>query len=636
MNRDKSNTEGVPVIGIARHRMLTDGHGVTTLVAFSGCPLKCKYCLNPQCHGDADKFVHHTPESLYEALKVDDLYFRATEGGVTFGGGEPLKQANFICKFRELCGDDWKINIETSLHGTREEVAKLAPIVDEWIIDLKTSNPETYLAYTGQPMISDSLLKHLIEECGVSKDKIVLRIPIIPGYVTQEEAEETRRHYESLGFTRFDIFTYQTEPQKKEGSLVKGMEPGKARCEVLKSIRRDIARNNGIALADQECNHEGNCPGTCPRCELEVKQLGQILKCKGAPKLRVDDELVTRIEDLRLQDDDSVILGNIRTVKETLDHEPLEGDADDIDSDDMPEILEGDAILPPGYMEYDDSTEIYGQVYVPVEKYKRVFFKECVLAGVSYHVEYDDELWDELHTGVKLALVRDRKNKYDRNAVGVALADDFDGDHDNFDFDFILGYVPRVCNSEIAAMMDAGYEDKFEAEITTFKRHGSINDRIHITIWLLSKEPETVRPDLLRIHYLDQRDMVAMRDELQERGTVHFRWGGFPHLKRNLPEVGDEVVFVNRHSGSLLMYHMRVLAVGEDARPYLEDPSEIDMDDNCVPYVLTNIAGPLKVFDQQLGFLANTPVETRVVYDQLEPDESALLKHLCHSFGFIS
>ena len=39
----------IPMIGICRHRLVTDGQGVTTLVAFHGCPLRCKYCLNAQC-----------------------------------------------------------------------------------------------------------------------------------------------------------------------------------------------------------------------------------------------------------------------------------------------------------------------------------------------------------------------------------------------------------------------------------------------------------------------------------------------------------------------------------------------------------------------------------------------------------
>lgn len=69
----------------------------------------------------------------------------------------------------------------------------------------------------------------------------------------------------------------------------------------------------------------------------------------------------------------------------------------------------------------------------------------------------DDEIWNELEVGTQIALIRDRNNKRDRNAVALALADDYDGCHDDFDFDFILGYVPHTDNAELAAMMDAGY-----------------------------------------------------------------------------------------------------------------------------------------------------------------------------------
>ena len=75
------------IIGIARHRLLTDGDGVTTLVAFHGCPLCCRYCLNPQSLGDGGRFREYSPEQLYAETRIDELYFIATNGGVTFGGG---------------------------------------------------------------------------------------------------------------------------------------------------------------------------------------------------------------------------------------------------------------------------------------------------------------------------------------------------------------------------------------------------------------------------------------------------------------------------------------------------------------------------------------------------------------------
>lgn len=96
------------IFGISRHRLTTDGEGVTTLVAFSGCPLRCKYCLNKTSWDEA-KGRDYTPEILFEEVKIDQLYFLATHGGVTFGGGEPLQQVEFIKTFRALCGPQWQL-----------------------------------------------------------------------------------------------------------------------------------------------------------------------------------------------------------------------------------------------------------------------------------------------------------------------------------------------------------------------------------------------------------------------------------------------------------------------------------------------------------------------------------------------
>ena len=78
-------------IGFRRHCLTTDGEGVTTLAAFWGCPLRCQYCLNPHSLREGTKCEELTPTQLYDKVKLDNLYFLATNGGVTFGGGEPLK-----------------------------------------------------------------------------------------------------------------------------------------------------------------------------------------------------------------------------------------------------------------------------------------------------------------------------------------------------------------------------------------------------------------------------------------------------------------------------------------------------------------------------------------------------------------
>lgn len=196
------------IIGIARHRLSTDGDGVTTLVAFHGCPLRCRYCLNPQSLGHGSRFCEYSPEELYAETRIDELYFIATNGGVTFGGGEPCLRPQFIREFRELCGSAWQLNLETSLCVPSVNFEALLPVVNTLIIDIKDMNPDIYHSYTGQSngRVLDNL--RLIADAGRQSDCIV-RMPLIPNYNTEADREASRKALEALGFYRFDLFTYQ-------------------------------------------------------------------------------------------------------------------------------------------------------------------------------------------------------------------------------------------------------------------------------------------------------------------------------------------------------------------------------------------------------------------------------------------
>ena len=611
-NARRTGYNGVPIIGISRHRLGVDGNGVTTLVAFHGCNMRCKYCLNPEALGSDEGLPRYTPESLYEKVKVDDLYFRATGGGITFGGGEPCLQADFIVRFRELCGNDWKIRLETSLNAPYSNLTKLVPVVDEWIVDIKTDDCEVYERYTGLPFIPVyQHLRGLMTKLGYNSDKLILRIPIIPGYTTREMVEETKRNFESSGISRFDLFTYHMERPQRIKSMIDGLTPGKAKCELLKALRKDLSQRYGIQYRERECNHEGDCPGTCPLCEAELESLSQQIKVIAPEKLELSDEIIKLCQLNKSFSSD--------TLPET---ESLENEINGLEGQFRP--LDGDVAMPP------DDGEIlpHGLPEPPHSAYKRVFFKECAVAGLSFHLEKDDELWDELCEGTKIVLVRDRKNKYDKNAVAVVLADDYDGDPDDFDIDFILGYIPRTENAEIAALMDAGYADKFEAEITTYHRHGNYNDRIRITIWLLSSEPEEVRPNRLRLQSLGFSECKAMIEELQRRGTVHFRWGFFSDGPLNLPMVGEEVVLMRRQTEKVLMFRMKVIAVGEDCAPFLDNPEEIYYVDDRATFVLTNIAGPVTVGIKTLYFLDTLTLGKREVYDYISQEEDQGLRQL--------
>ncbi|WP_289752415.1 radical SAM protein [uncultured Duncaniella sp.] len=196
------------IIGIARHRLSTDGDGVTTLVAFHGCPLHCRYCLNPQSLGDSGRFREYSPEQLYAETRIDELYFIATNGGVTFGGGEPCLRPQFIREFRELCGDGWQLNLETSLNVPTANIEALLPVVNTLIVDIKDMNPDIYRNYTGHnnALVLENL--SLIAETERQSDCIV-RIPLIPGYNTDADRENSRKALKAIGFTRVDLFTYQ-------------------------------------------------------------------------------------------------------------------------------------------------------------------------------------------------------------------------------------------------------------------------------------------------------------------------------------------------------------------------------------------------------------------------------------------
>lgn len=199
----------MPLVSLNRHRLKTDGVGVTTLVASYGCPLKCKYCINKRVLDPAmlSKCVHMTPEQLYDKLKIDDLYFIATGGGITFGGGESLLYADFIAAFREVCGSKWHITVETSLNVPTENLRTILSAADAFIVDIKDMNPEIYKAYTGRD--NDRVienLKLLIKE--KSSEQIRIRVPAIPEFNTKEDMEASVAILKEMGFTDIEVFPY--------------------------------------------------------------------------------------------------------------------------------------------------------------------------------------------------------------------------------------------------------------------------------------------------------------------------------------------------------------------------------------------------------------------------------------------
>ena len=200
------NEPRYPLLTLSRLRMETDGEGVTTLVAGSGCPLSCKWCINRRLLAEA-KATLVSPQELYDKVKIDNLYFQATGGGVTFGGGEALLHAEFIRAFREVCGRAWRIYAETSLHVPQEKVAIAAQAVDAFIVDIKDLNSKIYYGYTGGDVsLVLENLRFLIEKVGT--DKITVRVPLIPEYNTEADRSNTLAKLSAMGVSKTGLFTY--------------------------------------------------------------------------------------------------------------------------------------------------------------------------------------------------------------------------------------------------------------------------------------------------------------------------------------------------------------------------------------------------------------------------------------------
>ena len=165
-----------PLIALCRHRLAIDGVGVVTLVAFHGCSLRCKYCLKSTCLHRGGIWAHYTTRQLLDEVQIDNLYFLATGGGVTFGGGEPLLRSAFIKEFCTMANPDWNISIATSLHVPLFHLKRVFPFVNHYFVDVKDMNPTIYHDYTnGDNALPIANLQWLVDHGAAAT--VTIRLP---------------------------------------------------------------------------------------------------------------------------------------------------------------------------------------------------------------------------------------------------------------------------------------------------------------------------------------------------------------------------------------------------------------------------------------------------------------------------
>lgn len=223
---------------------VNDGSGVRTLIFFKGCPLRCRWCHNPEslcrerelmyfaarctgcracekvCPNEVHSFkggIHrvdhskcrkcgsclsvccynalsvigreYTIKELLEKVQVDRPYF-GTTGGVTLSGGEPMYQGeNVILLAEAFYHAGINVCMETCGFAKTELYEKIAPYIDCFLYDYKATPGNEYKRLTG--VDSNLIIENLsrLDELG---KKIILRCPMIPGY------NDTKIHLEMI------------------------------------------------------------------------------------------------------------------------------------------------------------------------------------------------------------------------------------------------------------------------------------------------------------------------------------------------------------------------------------------------------------------------------------------------------
>ncbi len=207
-----------------------DGPGVRTIVFLKGCPLRCRWCCNPESQEyDIQSMLTKgnyktvgkdvtVKEVLDEVLK-DRPYYRRSGGGLTLSGGECLWQPDFALALLEEARENG-INtaIETTAFAEAETIEKFIPLVDLFLMDIKHINSSKHEEFTSRPNENILANAKLIAQ---KAKKLIIRVPVIPGFNdTEEEIGQIAAFASSLpGVNEIHLLPYHRMGQDKYEGL---------------------------------------------------------------------------------------------------------------------------------------------------------------------------------------------------------------------------------------------------------------------------------------------------------------------------------------------------------------------------------------------------------------------------------
>lgn len=169
---------------------LVDGPGIRTVIFFQGCSLRCRFCHNPDTW-EFNSGEITDPETLVKKISRFKPYFKST-GGVTFSGGEPLMQPDFLLETLKLCKQE---NIHTCIDtagygmGSYDEILEYTDLV---LLDLKHVSETDYKQMTGRTM---DRFQEFLSALEKSETPIWIRHVVVPGITDSQEHMENLKTY---------------------------------------------------------------------------------------------------------------------------------------------------------------------------------------------------------------------------------------------------------------------------------------------------------------------------------------------------------------------------------------------------------------------------------------------------------
>ena len=234
-----------------------DGPGIRTTVFLKGCPLQCSWCHNPEsiepavCHYkkvmklNSQTFTKEeqigyeiTTDELFAELGKEIVFMDESGGGVTFSGGEPLMQHNFLLEMLMICRKNgMHTTVDTSLYTSWDKIRTVAKYTDLFLADLKLMNSELHQKYTGVP---NELIQENIRQLSAIDTAMIIRIPVIPNVTdTTENIEQTISFLQSLNAIKeVHLLPFHQTASEKYRRMGKENLFGR-----LKSLQKDDIKN---------------------------------------------------------------------------------------------------------------------------------------------------------------------------------------------------------------------------------------------------------------------------------------------------------------------------------------------------------------------------------------------------------